>query len=528
MMTGKQTSGKNFFLFSGCYACRVLAALIAVCLLIAGPETALAKAGKSGNSKYASIVMDAATGEILSQSNADKPLHPASLTKAMTLLLTFEALSQGRIGINDNVRMSRYAAGMAPSKLGVKAGDSLRVKDAIGALVTKSANDVAAAMAEHLGGTESGFARQMTRRAHDIGMSRTIFVNASGLHDPRQISTARDMAVMARYIIRNYPEYYRYFSMSNFTYQGRTYRNHNRLMETYKGMDGMKTGYVAASGFNLVASAVRGEKRLIGVVFGGRTTVSRNNHMAALLDQGFDRTGSGGDLLIASARQNGVSEKFAVYEKPSSVPVPGRKPAISVAPLSVSPGSLNAGDLAPADRQQEGVYALASAAQQMPAPGEPEALSGEGDADPGISRRIETGLLAIAAHRAPEVGANAFGENAPRRAVEYRFSPEPGIREAAYVPPASAAVPPAAPGGGEDGVWSVQIGAFASRAATDRTLHEALRALPDSYTQARPVIAPLKTANGWLFRARLGGFTRGEALAACNYLRDCLPVAPQN
>lgn len=498
----------------------ILAVFLAVFLIFTNAGAA------SANSRYASIVMDADTGEILSQSNADKQLHPASLTKAMTLLMAFEALKQGRISLNDRVRMSRHAAGMAPSKIGIKAGDSIRVKDAIGALVTKSANDVAAALAEHLGGTESDFARQMTRRARDIGMSRTTFVNASGLHDPKQISTARDMAVMARYIIRNYPEYYRYFSMSNFTYQGRTYRNHNRLMETYKGMDGMKTGYVSASGFNLVASAVRNDRRLIGVVFGGRTTQSRNDHMASLLDQGFEKIGGrNGDIRIAKT-QSAAPEKIAANEGSSSVPLPDRKPEFNGSLASTSPSSLP-GKLKPQDLGSAGMpgnndgYAVAAANVPSSTENSFEEASGEGDSDSGISRRIETGLMAIAAHRTDPVAFN----NAHTQTTQYRFRPAPGITQASYAPSASAPVPDTP---GSKPSWSIQVGAFTSRAATDQTLHDAMRRLPGSYTQARPIIAPLKTADGWLFRARLTGFTKNQALAACNYLRDCLPVAPQN
>lgn len=516
MATGRYTSGKIVFLRSGRsarapFAGRALAALLVLLLAFAGAAPAMA------NSKYASIVMDAGTGEILSQSHADKSLHPASLTKVMTLLLAFDALQQGRIGLNDRIRMSSHAAGMPPSKLGLQAGESLRVKDAIGALVTKSANDVAAALAEHIAGTESGFARQMTRRARDIGMERTTFVNASGLHDPRQVSTARDMAVMARYVIRNYPEYYRYFSMSSFTYQGRTYRNHNRLMESYKGMDGMKTGYIAASGFNLVASAVRGDQRLIGVVFGGKTTASRNEHMASLLDRGFEKNGKE-DLLIARAGMAGAGQGAAQGNNAPhrvSVPVPERKPPLDTALAAAAPGTLKPRDMAPAGAHSPDSYTLALADLETP--------SGEGDADPGLSRRIETGLLAIAAHRpAPETAPDNSYKVAMAQKTEYRFNPSPGVEPAAYSPGLTAPVAPA------DGAWSVQVGAFASRAATDQTLHEALNKLPGSYSRVQPVIAPLKTADGWLFRARLTGFTHSEALAACNYLRDCLPVAPQN
>ncbi len=239
------------------------------------------------NLKYASIVIDADTGAILSQRYANKKLHPASLTKVMTLMLTFDAIKAGKIGLYDRVVMSPYAASMVPSKLGLKPGETIRVKDAINILVTKSANDVAVALAEHLAGTEYRFARMMTAKARSIGMANTTFKNASGLHNDRQLSTARDMAQMGRVLINNYSDYYPYFSRKSFRYKGVTYNNHNKLMRTYKGMDGLKTGYTSKSGFNLVASAERDGSRIIGVVFGGRSGTTRNNHMKVILDRGF-------------------------------------------------------------------------------------------------------------------------------------------------------------------------------------------------------------------------------------------------
>ena len=252
-------------------------------------ESAYARKKSGGNPKYASLVMDADTGMILSQRYADKSLHPASLTKMMTLLLTFEALDRGVITKKQRVRISNRAASMVPSKIGLPAGSSIRVEDAIYALVTKSANDIAVALAEHIGGSEYKFARLMTARARTIGMNKTTFRNASGLHHKSQISTARDMGKLARYILQRYPHYYRYFSTKSFTYKGKTYRNHNRLMTSYRGMDGFKTGYINASGFNLVASAYRDGRRLIGVVFGGRSSKTRNAHMAEIMDAGFKK-----------------------------------------------------------------------------------------------------------------------------------------------------------------------------------------------------------------------------------------------
>lgn len=452
-------------------AFKALALLILLTSFIVYAPAAEAK----GNQKYASLVMDADSGMILHERYANKSLHPASLTKVMTLLLAFEALQAGKIDMNDRVRISRTAASMVPSKIGLPAGSSIKVKDAIMALVTKSANDIAVALAEHLAGSESNFARRMTNKARDIGMSRTTFKNASGLHDPKQVTTARDMAKMARYVIMVHPDYYQYFSRSSFTYQGKTYRNHNRLMETYAGMDGMKTGYIAASGFNLVASAVRNDRRIIGVVFGGRSSKTRNAHMAELLDMGFGKIKN---LRIAKAQ----------------VPVPPRKPAIAQAYAALNAQRGNA----------ERVAAVNPVLQKGF-----ERLIGEGDSDPAVSSRIETGLMAIAAHT---------GE--PQQQLAMLTEAD---KKARVVPVAYSAVDV-----NTNAPWSVQIGAFTSRVATDKAIQNTLKSLPAPYSSGQPMIAPLKTAEGWLFRARLTGFTKEEALKACNYIRDCLPVAPQN
>lgn len=237
----------------------------------------------------AGFVMDADTGQVLYQSNADQPLHPASLTKIMTLLMVFEAIERGQLSLNDRISISSRAASMAPSKLGLRAGSTITVRDAIYTVVTKSCNDIAVALAEALGGTESAFSQSMTVRARQLGLSHTAFADASGLPNPNQWSSARDMANLARYVIATYPAYYRFYSTKNYYYGGQVLHNHNRLMNSYAGMDGVKSGYVDASGFNLVASAVRDNHRLIGVVFGGKTANQRNVQMAALLDASFEK-----------------------------------------------------------------------------------------------------------------------------------------------------------------------------------------------------------------------------------------------
>jgi len=267
-------------------------------VIFAAPQYAFAK--------YASIVIDASSGRILHSENEDTRNYPASLTKIMTLYMAFEAIEQGRLTLNQELPVSRHAQNMEPSRLGLRRGQTIRVEDAILALVTKSANDAAVVLAEAMGGTESEFAEIMTDRARELGMSRTTFRNASGLPNRRQLSTARDMAILGLRIREDYPDYYEYFSTTHFEYGGRTYRNHNTLLSSYEGTDGIKTGYTRASGFNLVASVERNGRRIIGVVFGGETGDWRDRHMRNLLDRGFARLleeEMPTELLVAEAEQ---------------------------------------------------------------------------------------------------------------------------------------------------------------------------------------------------------------------------------
>ncbi|MBF0133748.1 MAG: D-alanyl-D-alanine carboxypeptidase [Magnetococcales bacterium] len=242
---------------------------------------------------YADLVMDAKTGRILHATDPDELRHPASLTKMMTLYLTFQGLRSGRLHLNDFLPISQIASNQEPSRLGLRPGRQIRVEDALLGLVTKSANDATVVLAEAMGGSIDGFATMMTNKARELGMKRTVFCNPSGLPNPKQVTTARDMAILGYALIHHFPEFYPYFSREKFSYAGVTHRNHNRLMSRYPGMDGIKTGYIRASGFNLVASTVRGSTRLIAVVFGGRSALSRDNKMAALLDQSFAQLQNG-------------------------------------------------------------------------------------------------------------------------------------------------------------------------------------------------------------------------------------------
>src|SRR5690554_5416612 len=236
-----------------------------------------------GSDRYAALVIEANSGEVLFSRNANRQLHPASLTKMMTLYMAFRAVERGELHMDQLLTVSAAADAMPASHLNLPAGDTIRVEDAILSLVTRSANDMAVVLAEAMGGTESGFARRMTEQARALGMSRTVFRNASGLPDSAQVSTAHDMGILARALLRDFPQYYHYFGTRSWRYRGTSYTNHNRLLHTYDGADGFKTGYIRASGFNLVASATRGNVRLIAVMFGGSTSEERNRHVASIL-----------------------------------------------------------------------------------------------------------------------------------------------------------------------------------------------------------------------------------------------------
>src|SRR3984893_1295758 len=244
-----------------------------------------------------SIVIDAETGRILSEMNADAITYPASLTKMMTLYLTFEALNAGRLRLDQYLPVSTEAANKSPTKLHLVPGDSVQVHDLILGIVTKSANDAAAVLAEGLAGSEPAFADRMTAKARQLGMTSTVYRNASGLPDPEQRTTARDVAQLALALYHDFPREYRYFATREFFFRGRVILTHNHLLDWYEGADGIKTGYIGASGFNLAASAVRNGHRLIGVVMGGASAGSRDREMAALLDQGFSEVGAGATLV---------------------------------------------------------------------------------------------------------------------------------------------------------------------------------------------------------------------------------------
>jgi len=311
-------------------------ALVLAALLVAMAAAPLRAA------PYAAMVMDARTGEVLHSRNADTRLHPASLTKMMTLYIAFEAVRNGEITMDTMVRVSQNAASEPPSKLGLRAGQKIALRYLVRAAAVKSANDAATAIGEAISGSEAAFGRRMTRTAKALGMTRTTFKNAHGLTESGHLSTARDMTILGRHLLYDYPEYYNLFSRQS-THAGiKTVSSHNRLLTSYKGADGIKTGYTRAAGFNLVASAQRGNERVLATVFGGQSSSSRNAKVAELLDLGFRRAPSQAPLRKPSppvyagnagdgAEGHVVRLSGVVKKSPRPVARPGSAPVLVAA-----------------------------------------------------------------------------------------------------------------------------------------------------------------------------------------------------
>ncbi len=330
----------------------VLAAALAGVTFAAGPANAV---------QYSSIVIDADSGKVLEANRPDAHNYPASLTKMMTLYLAFEALDSKRLKMDQDLTVSSHAENQRPSKLGLRTGETIKAEAAILAVVTKSANDMAVVLAETLGGSEAAFAVQMTQKARSLGMTRTTFRNASGLPNDQQLSTPRDFATLGLALIEDWPQYYHYFKRSSFTYNGQTMANHNHLMARYPGMDGIKTGFINKSGFNLVASAVRNGHRLVGVVMGGPSARDRDNHMASLLDAAFKRV------------ESGVPIKDAPPMARNAMPAPGDALADAGAETGDDIGKLAGNAVGDQDDEQEQNGAAQAKLQKVSATSAPHA-----------------------------------------------------------------------------------------------------------------------------------------------------------
>jgi D-alanyl-D-alanine carboxypeptidase len=275
---------------------------------------------ESYSPQFSSIIVDGNSGATLTASSPDASRHPASLTKIMTLYLLFERLDAGKMNLDTEMSVSEHASDQAPTKLGLRPGQSIRVEDAIKGLVTRSANDAAVVIAESIAGDEDDFAKLMTRKAHALGMSRTVYRNASGLPDDDQVTTARDQSTLGRAIQDRFPRYYRYFSTETFNYHGQSIRNHNHLLGNVEGVDGIKTGYTRSSGFNLVTSMRRGNRHLVGVVLGGRSGGSRDAIMRNLLAENLEKAASKRTVAAITERNPADANSDVAEAEPASRP----------------------------------------------------------------------------------------------------------------------------------------------------------------------------------------------------------------
>jgi D-alanyl-D-alanine carboxypeptidase len=285
---------------------------------------------------FSSIIVDGNSGATLTSTNPDASRHPASLTKIMTLYLLFERLDAGKIKLDTEMPVSKHASEQDPTKLGLMPGQTIRVEDAIKGLVTRSANDAAVVIAEALGGSEDDFAKQMTRKAHMLGMSKTTYRNASGLPDDEQVTSARDQATLGRAIQDRFPRYYRYFSTAEFTFRGHSIANHNHLLGSVEGVDGIKTGYTRASGFNLVTSMRRGNRHLVGVVMGGRSGGSRDAIMRGLLAENLEKAATK-RTVAAITERNPSDSNVDVADADEAAPAPLPAQPVQSAPVSIVP-----------------------------------------------------------------------------------------------------------------------------------------------------------------------------------------------
>jgi D-alanyl-D-alanine carboxypeptidase len=473
---------------------------------------------------YAAMVVDAKTGRTLHAENEDALRHPASVTKVMTLYLLFEQLERGRISLATPLRVSANAAAQAPSKLGLGAGDTIEVEDAIQALVTKSANDVAVVVAENLGGSEEAFAAEMTRKARALGMSRTVYRNASGLPDPEQVTTARDLTILGRAVQERFPRYYRYFQTRVFHYAGSSYRNHNKLLGRIEGVDGIKTGFTRASGFNLMTNVKTDNRHIVAVVLGGRSGSSRDQAMAALVDANLPRA-------YAGARQGPT-----VAEAPR---LQGAELAVETTASAPARANLMAGDIAGARRALDlaAMRPVFASAPGAPSTTTPSALPLKASATtlpptaqayaatttpettslppppPGakIQARLQTPEFVAAR---PEPADSEFPRAEPPRAEPARASAKEATKET--VKPVAAEPTLNRPVSG----WMIQLGAMDDETKAKEVLAQARTRTGGMLSRAAPFTEKVVREGATLYRARFSGFPASDAAeAACKTLK---------
>ncbi len=450
----------------------------------------------------AAIVVDMNTGIILYSQAADTPRYPASLTKMMTLYVLFGCLKEGKISLSSDLVVTPHAEAQAPTKLGLKQGMTIKVEDAIKALVTQSANDAAVTIAENLAGTEENFARYMTQTARRLGMTNTTFRNASGLPDDQQITTARDMAILASHLIHDYPEYYGVFQTRYFAYRGRQYRNHNKLLFGYKGTDGIKTGYTRASGFNLTASVHRGDKHLIAVVLGGKTGSQRDAAMRALLEKYFPKASSTKptpeQLVAALVPPAAVAPPAQPASKPAVAAQAAPEPAMAAEP---APKPTVAAEAPPAPAPVKQANAVDPA--PAPAAAEPAKPKKPGFALAELTTRPSTvGTPDAAEGDASDASVSGDDDALPSRDA----GGKPAKQKYA-------------------GAFHVQVGAYTSESEAESRLGEVQREAGSLLEGHLPFTTSFTKDGAEWYRARFAGFSRNDAQSVCASLKkmavDC-------
>jgi D-alanyl-D-alanine carboxypeptidase (penicillin-binding protein 5/6) len=449
------------------------------------------------NARYAGIVVDAQSGEVLYGMRADAARYPASLTKIMTLYLVFDALSHGQIKPDDQIVISQHAASQAPVKVYMKPGQTIDVDTAMRLAAMYSANDMAVALAEKVGGTEERFAAMMTIKAQELGMTETRFVNANGLPDARQVTSARDLAILARAVLRDYPQYYSYFDLPSVTFRGRTYYNHNPL-HGIPGVDGMKTGFTNAAGLTLVASQVKDGHRLIAVIMGANSSRQRREHGEELLNIGFnvESRRDHGETLVAQAEfdkafANGGALPAAMQSDKVATPdgpVPYTVLASANAPLS--------------DQQLRDTLAGSEQANAV---------------DNNVQR-------ASAVVKAPDVVAAL---NATPTAADLPVKKAAPVKAAVRTRLASDEAKKGRKKKNPDAVWSIQVGAFRDKALATDWVKKVQQRFDDALADGRSEVSK---ADGGMYRTRFAALTKEQAHSACKSMSakhlDCMVIKP--
>jgi D-alanyl-D-alanine carboxypeptidase len=496
------------------FARRLSAAALMVALtvatLIATMTDADARRRRGGYAPpYASIVVDVNSGRVLQATNADAARFPASVTKVMTLYMLFEQLERGKFTLESELPVSAFAARQAPSKIGFDPGETIAVEDAIKALVTKSANDVAVVVAEAIGGDQETFAEMMTRKARAIGMKNTTFKNASGLPNPEQVTTARDLTILGKAVHDRFPRYWRYFQTRNFEYAGRNYRNHNRLLGRVDGVDGIKTGFTRASGFNLLTSAKTGNRHLIAVVLGGRSGRIRDAQMASLVDEHLPRA-------YAGARQTPVFAEGRSDEPVVTAQVPDSRTVraeVRPAPQRVA----ETPKVEPVKAEPPKAEPVRVAETRPAPPAAPVAAAA------AIPNRVPSTPAAVAAF-APQpqqaAGQQLKWTTGPQPTAATRNAPgRQAAVQTAQADPVTTASTRAAAASARNG-YVIQLGASddekKARAILDtaKTKNRTVLADAEAFTEK------VQKGDATLWRARFGGFDDNkDATSACSALK---------